>query len=186
MGHSDRCTPDEWNFDAWAEWCGGRRRGDRWCGGPGGEEGGGDQCGDEGDGAEDGVGAVEAVDERVTRGCAELVGGAGEPGVLEVLGRDEGAADRAVGGVDGLRGEVAGDFLVEAARVQRGGDASRHRDAKGGAEEAGGVVDSGSHAGPGGGGGTPGRPRGGGRGGGRAAPPPQPTSAQGGGGGGWV
>src|SRR5262245_46607280 len=161
MGRSDRRTPDEGNFDAWAEWCGGGRLGDGGCGGSGGEEGGGDQCADEGDGAEDGVGAVEAVDERVTRGCAELVGGACEPGVLEVLGSDEGAADRAVGGVDGLRGEVAGDFLVETARVQRGGDASRHRDAKGSAEESGGVVDSGSDAGLGGGDGTHDRLRGG-------------------------
>src|SRR5262249_20188701 len=147
MGHSDRCTPDEWNFDAWAEWCGGRRLGGRWCGGPGGGGGGGDQCADEGDGGGDGGGAGEAGDERVTRGCAELVGGACEPGVLEILGSHQRAADRAVGGVDGLRGEVAGDCLVETARVQRGGDASRHRDAERGAEEPGGVVDRGSDAG---------------------------------------
>src|SRR5262249_34662942 len=127
MGHSDRCTPDEWNFDAWAEWCGGPGLGGRWGGGPGGGEGGGGRRADEGAGGGGGAGAVGGGAGRGTGGRGAEGGGAG---ALEVLGSDEGAADRAVGGVDGLRGEVAGDCLVEAARVQRGGDASRHRDAQ--------------------------------------------------------
>src|SRR5262249_42115841 len=72
-------------------------------------------------------------------GCGlQLGGGGAEPGVGELLGGDEGAADRLFGGVGGLGGEPGGEG--ESGGGEGGGGAGGGGGGEGAADLRGGVV----------------------------------------------
>src|SRR5262249_24200318 len=113
--------------------------------GLGGEQHGGGDGAERGDAGGDQAPGGEPVEEG-GGGCGlQLGGGGAEPGVGNLLGGDERAADRLFGGLGGLGGEPGGEG--ESGGVEGGEDAADDGDAEGAADLAGGVVHGGADAG---------------------------------------